>query len=128
MKKIIFVCTGNTCRSPMIMALVKQLHPHLLVDSAGIYACGEEISENSVKALKEEGIDLSGYISKPITQDLLDQADLIITATKEHKAMLKSFAKKKRRKELSLTAVSDEGSAPSTAPPFEKGGRKLSSL
>ena len=56
--KVLAICTGNTCRSPMIMALVKQLHPNLLVDSAGIYACGEEISENSVKALKEEGIDM----------------------------------------------------------------------
>lgn len=94
--KVLAVCTGNTCRSPMIMALLKKLHPDLSVDSAGIYSWGEEISENSVKALETEGIDLSGYISKPITQDLLDQADLIITATKEHKAMLKSFAKKKR--------------------------------
>lgn len=89
--KILAICTGNTCRSPMIMALVKKLHPHLLVDSAGIYACGEEISENSVKALKEEGIDLSGYISKPLTQDMLDEADLIITATKEHAEMIKNF-------------------------------------
>ena len=96
-KSILFICTGNTCRSPMIMALLKKLHPDLLVDSAGIYSWGEEISENSVKALETEGIDLSAYISKPITQDLLDQADLIITATKEHKAMLKSFAKKKCR-------------------------------
>lgn len=89
--KVLAICTGNTCRSPMIMALVKKLHPHLLVDSAGIYACGEEISENSVKALEQEGIDLSGYVSKPLTQDMLDKADLIITATKEHAALIKNF-------------------------------------
>ena len=89
--KVLAICTGNTCRSPMIMALIKKLYPNFEVSSAGIYAIGEEISENSVKALAEEGIDLSGYISKPLTQDMLDEADVIITATREHATMLKNF-------------------------------------
>ena len=94
--KVLAVCTGNTCRSPMIMALVKKLHPSFEVDSAGIYALCEEISHNSVLALAEEGIDLSGYISKPLTQEMLDEADVIITATQEHKALLKNFLKGQR--------------------------------
>ena len=94
--KVLAVCTGNTCRSPMIMALLKKLHPSFEVDSAGIYAHAEKISENSVKALQEEGIDLSGYLSKQLTPDMINSADVIITATQEHANMLKGFIKEQR--------------------------------
>ncbi len=94
--KVLAICTGNTCRSPMIMGLLKKLYPELEVDSAGIYACEEEISENSVKALQEEGIDLSGYISKQLTPDMLEDFDVILCATASHKEMLKSFLTNKQ--------------------------------
>ena len=90
---ILAVCTGNTCRSPMVMALIKKLHPEHNVLSAGIFAAGEEIAENAVLALKQEGIDLSGYISVPLTPDMLDNADIIICATKEHEMLIKAFLK-----------------------------------
>lgn len=88
---ILAICTGNTCRSPMVMGLIKKLYPNFNVSSAGIYACGEEISKNSVLALKEEGIDLSGYISKPLSIEELDKADVILCATKEHANLIKNF-------------------------------------
>ena len=93
---ILAICTGNTCRSPMIMALVKKLHPSFKVTSAGIYATGELISENSVKALKQEGIDLSGYISQPLTPDMIFEADLILTATQDHLNAIKPFLNGKK--------------------------------
>lgn len=86
--KILFVCTGNTCRSPMAEALVQQKAPDIEVQSAGIYAGGNErANENAMKALKEIGISLN-HISQPVTKHLLDWADLVLTMTTGHKQTL----------------------------------------
>ena len=94
--KVLAICTGNTCRSPMVMGLTKKLYPDFEVDSAGIFACGEEISKNSVLALLEEGIDLSGYISKSLTLDALESADVILCATNSHKEAIENFVANKK--------------------------------
>ena len=90
---ILAVCTGNTCRSPMVMALIKKLHPEHNVLSAGIFANEEPISQNSVLALKQEGIDLSDYISVQLTPQMLEEADVVVCATKEHEMLIKAFLK-----------------------------------
>jgi len=89
MKKLIFVCTGNTCRSPMAEGLLK----HLLgpdcgweVSSAGVCAAnGWPPSENAVAALREKGIDISHQRSKTLTPDLIETADLLVTMTCGHR-------------------------------------------
>lgn len=91
--KIIFVCTGNTCRSPMAEYLMreycKKYNLEIEVESRGL-ACsnGRPISDNSLAALKEIGIDAREHKSKSfIIRDLFD-ADLIITMTQRHKNAL----------------------------------------
>jgi len=89
MKKLIFVCTGNTCRSPMAEGLLK----HLLrpdcgwdISSAGVCAAnGWPPSENAVAALREKGIDISRQRSKTLTPDLIEAADLLVTMTRGHR-------------------------------------------
>lgn len=87
---ILFVCTGNTCRSPMAMGLFQEmakkegLH-NVVTDSAGIIAVdGLPPSENAIEALKEEDIDISGYTSKKITEELIKSADLIVGISTHH--------------------------------------------
>lgn len=93
MKKVLFVCTGNTCRSPMAMAICNHLAAQqngcdIIADSAGIFAEGEPISQNAVKALQNRGITLNNYISKPVTPNLLENNNLIVAMTENHRKML----------------------------------------
>jgi protein-tyrosine-phosphatase len=93
---ILTVCTANICRSPMAAALLQhalaaQPEPlrSLKVTSAGVAARGgDRGSENSVIALKKVGLDIAGHISRPLTQQMLDEALLVLGMTESHRAMI----------------------------------------
>ncbi|MFO7903219.1 MAG: L-threonylcarbamoyladenylate synthase [Planctomycetota bacterium] len=96
---ILFVCTGNTCRSPMAAALmqrklagqlgisVDQLEERgLVVMSAGIAAMsGGCASHDAVEVMKERGLDLTGHESQPLSDRLVQFADRIYTMTRAHR-------------------------------------------
>ncbi|MBQ6895304.1 MAG: low molecular weight protein arginine phosphatase [Clostridia bacterium] len=91
--KILFVCTGNTCRSPMAQALASHLAEKMDIpieaDSAGLMVIpGSKVSKYSVDAMMELGIDISSHSPKAITPELLDSADLILTMTKSQKDLI----------------------------------------
>ena len=70
---VLFVCTGNTCRSPMAAALFNKIAVEkdldVRIESAGLFANdGEPASENAVAAMKDYGVDLSEHVSE---QELL---------------------------------------------------------
>src|SRR5690625_3708820 len=82
---VLFVCTGNTCRSPMAEALVKHKSPQTFVQSAGIFAGkNSRANHHTIEALKKKGIALD-HLSQPVTEELLHWADLVITMTTQHK-------------------------------------------
>ena len=89
MKKILFVCTGNTCRSPMAEVLFRERigsGTEWEAASAGIYAgAGSPASENSIAAVRELGLDLGNHQSQPLTPELIQQADLIVAMTAGHR-------------------------------------------
>lgn len=98
--KILFVCTGNTCRSAMAAAMMNDIAVKndldVLVDSAGIFApIGECAADNAISAMRERGIDLSLHRTKPLTEDLIEQADVILTMTAAHKMIVEGMAKGK---------------------------------
>jgi protein-tyrosine-phosphatase/tRNA A37 threonylcarbamoyladenosine synthetase subunit TsaC/SUA5/YrdC len=97
-KIILFVCTGNTCRSPLAEGLAKKLladRLHCEVDelpnrgfwvvSAGVSASsGSPASSGSIEAAAELGSDLSGHESRPVNPQLLAAADEVIAMTRSH--------------------------------------------
>src|SRR2546430_1042516 len=88
MKTILFVCTGNICRSPMAEGLFRQAvkgRNDFRVMSAGVGAVeGVPPSDHAVRALKELGIDISRQRSRMLTGESIQQADYIFGMTHSH--------------------------------------------
>lgn len=91
---ILFVCTGNTCRSPMAEGIFgkivadKELK-NIKASSAGLFAMtGDEVAENAVKAAERFGCDISAHRARRITSYILDETDRFVCMTPEHAASL----------------------------------------
>jgi len=88
MKTILFICTGNVCRSPMAEALFRRVaagRGEFRVFSAGLGAVdGQPPTAHSVEAMRELGIDISGQRSRMLTTDLVREADYIFGMTHSH--------------------------------------------
>ena len=91
---IIFVCTGNTCRSPMCDGYFKKLcaeagRDDIQVESAGTAAWdGGGVSRNSSAVMAEYGVDMSDFTSSRLTPERIAAADLLICMTNSHRAYI----------------------------------------
>jgi glycine hydroxymethyltransferase len=92
MKHVLFVCTGNVCRSPMAEGLFRKLlsgRNDIRVESAGMSAGrGMPASQHAIQALSVEGVDLASFRSQPVSEDLVRAATHIFVMTRDHKRMI----------------------------------------
>ncbi len=93
---VLFVCTGNTCRSPMCAALFNDRFAGLTrhAVSAGLYADGSGISENAVRALENAGVrctdgnDYVHHVSRNVTEEMVAEAEAVVGVTSSHAMQL----------------------------------------
>jgi len=86
---LLFVCSGNTCRSPLAVAAWQTFAPLELSDidasSAGLAAIDEvPATPHAIEAARAWGIDLSPHRSRRLTPEILDEADLVLCMTPDH--------------------------------------------
>lgn len=87
---LLFVCTGNTCRSPMAAAIARDAirrrgWSHVQVASAGVSAgAGAPASAEVAPVLAEAGIELGEHVSRVLTSELIDWADSIMVMSPTH--------------------------------------------
>jgi protein-tyrosine-phosphatase len=93
-KHVLFVCTGNTCRSPMAEGLLRKAvkqRGDYRVGSAGLAASrGDAASRDTTAVLKKRRAELENFASRPVSEALLDEATHVFAMTHSHLSMLES--------------------------------------
>ncbi|MDD3853256.1 MAG: low molecular weight protein arginine phosphatase [Syntrophomonadaceae bacterium] len=114
MKRVLFVCTGNTCRSPMAKALLEKLikqkskQDFYEVDSAGLFAVdGLSASSEAIAVLRYENYDLGFHQSKSINEQIINWADIIITMTEAHYEQLLGLYPAAKNRVFSFSELAD---------------------
>lgn len=94
--RILAVCTGNVCRSPMVEGFLKAQAQetgmdHVVVESAGIHAVDDLTPTNfAIEAAAELGVDIRNYRSVYLTRDLVEEANIILVMEKAHVTHIQS--------------------------------------
>lgn len=113
--KILFVCSGNTCRSPLAEAITRRLlasasRSDVTVSSAGTNAWdGSPASDGALLVGMERGLDLSDHRSRQLNEEMIKEADLILVMASSHLARVKELSPKANAHLLAGYASGREG-------------------
>ena len=104
---LLFVCTGNTCRSPMAAALAETMGRKAL--SAGLYALpGAPATPQAVRAAARRGADLTGHRARMVTEEMMAAADRVLAMTEDHaRALMDRFPRYAGKVSVLFPAIPD---------------------
>ncbi|MBD8069516.1 low molecular weight protein arginine phosphatase [Bacillus sp. PS06] len=116
---LLFVCTGNTCRSPMAEAIFRSKNiPGVNVKSAGVYADNYSMASlNTVQVLAEKGIAIH-HQSQSLSEELMNWASLVLTMTAGHKQLVLNNFPAASHKVFTLTEYAGEKQIGDVIDPF----------
>lgn len=107
--RVLIVCTGNICRSPLAEELLRRetakagLTSHIIFESAGTRAeIGKSTSPESVNSASTRGIEPFNVVARQLTQSMVSSSELILTATKEHRGDVVRLVAGANRKTFTL--------------------------
>ncbi|MDX1495650.1 MAG: low molecular weight protein arginine phosphatase [Longimicrobiales bacterium] len=126
--RLLFVCTGNTCRSPMAEAIARyhleqRGWSQVEVASAGVAAFpGSPASEGAVRAAAVRGLDITDHASAPLTSELAGEADLILTMSASHLMRVVELGAGDRASVITSFAEGEEETLDLTGVPDPIGG------
>jgi protein-tyrosine-phosphatase len=115
--KILFVCSGNTCRSPLAEAITRRLladagRNDIEVSSAGTSAWdGSPASDGALLVGMERGLDLSAHRSRQLTAEILKESDLVLVMSPSHLTRVKEIDPEAKAHLLAGFASQGEGRA-----------------
>ncbi|HEX5829620.1 MAG TPA: low molecular weight protein arginine phosphatase [Gemmatimonadaceae bacterium] len=124
--KLLFVCSGNTCRSPMAVAIARALIAErglqgVEVESAGSGAmAGGAASDGALLVALEQGMDLSEHRSRPLTPEIVRDADVVLGMASQHVEAARRFGASDRA-ELLTTYATRGGADAGVSDPFGAG-------
>ena len=122
--KILFVCSGNTCRSPLAEAITRRLveaagRTDVEVSSAGTSAWdGSPASDGALLVGMERGLDLSAHRSRQLTSEVVSDADLVLVMSPSHLSRVKELDPEARAYLLAGFASGREGEGRAVQDPF----------
>lgn len=109
--RILVVCTGNVCRSPLTERLLRarlsdrlaEQHDRIVVTSAGVRAlAGSAMTPQAASELRSLGGDDAAFVSRQLTVDLLQGSDLVLAATRQHRSEAVTLAPRALRSAFTL--------------------------
>jgi protein-tyrosine phosphatase len=132
MIRVMVVCTGNVCRSPMAEGLLRKMlrdneqHGEIIVESAGTYAAeGAPASSDSVEVAAAVGVDLRGHAARQVSGRLVGRADLILVMEPEHEDRLLAVYPDAVQKIHLITTFADPAGDPMGIPDPIGQGREV---
>jgi len=128
-KTVLFVCSGNICRSPIAEGFLKKMlrdrlgeaSEEIQVLSAGLNVFEGYATEEAFQLMRDEGVDLSNFRSRQLTLEMVEKADLILTMQRSHKLHVFALDPRARDKTFTLKEFSEETEKPDIADPYGRG-------
>ena len=120
--RILLVCTGNQCRSPMAEALLRSYLPAdsgVAVASAGTVGNGTPPPPEAVRAMADIGLDIAGRPSRPLTDGELADADLVVVMARDHLVAAATLHPRGLDRMFTLTDLLDRGARAGGRQSFE---------